>query len=573
LTIPADERIFLFLQWWEHMPGRRKSDFCRLLVRDHAAGDLMPESTARFILRCAGALRRSALSSSQEHSLLQELKRLIHLSPGFAWPGLAGTPRPGALPARPPGSRAALYDWQREALSAWREQGKKGIIKAVTGSGKTMVALEAIRAHLAEGGRAVILVPTCALLDQWKKELQEHLHIGDEQIGCAGGGSQCSPARQVVTVWVLNSAREALAGALGEVSSHVPILLVVDECHRAGSRINARIFEARYDQAMGLSATPERMGDPGYEQVLIPHLGPPVYSYDFSRALREGLIPPFDLINISIDFTPWERQEYEERCREIIRKLSILMNTYRGLRWPLCRNYHRRQCGRNFAQLAHLCLRCPHYERSDDLEESPLLFKFLYYVAEYLDDPLAKQIITLIINRKHFVNDAAGRAEAALSLLSHTPRDAKALVFSERIALAEEILKGLAGTRGDLRCGIYHSRIHGDERKQALNEFRRGKLDMLICCHALDEGLDVPSAAMGIIVSGANSIRQRVQRLGRVLRAHPGKKKSVIFNFHVKETVERRLMFTELQQDGMDSAEFHDMDITGLPSFLEEYFT
>ncbi len=250
----------------------------------------------------------------------------------------------------------------------------------------------------------------------------------------------------------------------------------------------------------------------------------------------------------------------------------MLLSTYWGLRWPLCRNYHLRGCAGRFSELAQLCPGCTHYERSDDLEESPLLFKFLYYIAEYLEDPLARQILMLIINRKNFVNDAHERSSAALSLLAHIPRTTKTLVFSERIALAEEIAHGLAKSRADMRCGIYHSRIHKDERKMTLDEFRTGKLDILISCHALDEGLDVPTAAMGIIVSGANSIRQRIQRLGRILRAHPDKKKSVIFNFYVKETVERRLMFMEFQQDDMDEGGFYDIDISGMPLFLKDYF-
>ena len=40
----------------------------------------------------------------------------------------------------------------------------------------------------------------------------------------------------------------------------------------------------------------------------------------------------------------------------------------------------------------------------------------------------------------------------------------------------------------------------------------------------LNEGVDVPEANIGIIVSGGASVREHVQRLGRILRAKPGKK-------------------------------------------------
>ena len=34
-----------------------------------------------------------------------------------------------------------LYDWQTQALAAWMKAEKKGIIEAVTGSGKTHVGI------------------------------------------------------------------------------------------------------------------------------------------------------------------------------------------------------------------------------------------------------------------------------------------------------------------------------------------------------------------------------------------------------------------------------------------------
>jgi len=39
----------------------------------------------------------------------------------------------------------------------------------------------------------------------------------------------------------------------------------------------------------------------------------------------------------------------------------------------------------------------------------------------------------------------------------------------------------------------------------------------------LNEGVDVPEADVGIVVSGSGSVREHVQRLGRILRPAPGK--------------------------------------------------
>ena len=67
------------------------------------------------------------------------------------------------------------------------------------------------------------------------------------------------------------------------------------------------------------------------------------------------------------------------------------------------------------------------------------------------------------------------------------------------------------------------------ERKEFLERFRDGTYSVLITNRVLNEGVDVPGAAVGIILAGSGSVREHVQRLGRVLRAAPGKKQAVLY--------------------------------------------
>ena len=57
-----------------------------------------------------------------------------------------------------------------------------------------------------------------------------------------------------------------------------------------------------------------------------------------------------------------------------------------------------------------------------------------------------------------------------------------------------------------------------DERTDILERFRTGEYSMLVTSQVLDEGIDVPAANVGIILSGSASKRQYAQRLGRILR-------------------------------------------------------
>src|SRR5919108_6270594 len=53
------------------------------------------------------------------------------------------------------------------------------------------------------------------------------------------------------------------------------------------------------------------------------------------------------------------------------------------------------------------------------------------------------------------------------------------------------------------------------ERQDALSGFKEGRYNAIITSKVLDEGVDVPDAELGIILSGTGSSREFIQRLGR----------------------------------------------------------
>ena len=79
------------------------------------------------------------------------------------------------------------------------------------------------------------------------------------------------------------------------------------------------------------------------------------------------------------------------------------------------------------------------------------------------------------------------------------------------------------------RAGVYHSRLRPRERAEMLANFRKGDLDVLVTCRALDEGFNVPETEVGIIAASTATRRQRIQRLGRILRPANGKKGAIVY--------------------------------------------
>ena len=80
-------------------------------------------------------------------------------------------------------------------------------------------------------------------------------------------------------------------------------------------------------------------------------------------------------------------------------------------------------------------------------------------------------------------------------------------------------------------------RTAGKERSETLDRFRSGKYRAVVTSKVLDEGIDVPDADVGIILSGTGSSRAFIQRLGRILRKKEGKE-AVLYEIVSAETSE-----------------------------------
>lgn len=132
---------------------------------------------------------------------------------------------------------------------------------------------------------------------------------------------------------------------------------------------------------------------------------------------------------------------------------------------------------------------------------------------------------------------ASGRLDCTYDLVQYLGIQDKILIFGERIRQAETLYERLH----DLYPGKvarYHSKLGTQANKNALERFRLGDIRILIACKAIDEGVDVPDATVGIILSGTSTQRQRIQRLGRIIRKKEGKENAVLYYLHITESSE-----------------------------------
>ncbi len=151
------------------------------------------------------------------------------------------------------------------------------------------------------------------------------------------------------------------------------------------------------------------------------------------------------------------------------------------------------------------------------------------------DQEKAKQIA---MRRSSVSKNAVARVTAAVALLERL-RGKRTIVFHEDIAMAD-LIASLLKERGH-RVVVFHSKISKDMRRDNLRMFKAGQADVLVCCRALDEGIDVPEAECAVLAASTSSHRQRVQRLGRVLRTHSGKDLARIYTLYASDHERDRL--------------------------------
>lgn len=426
-----------------------------------------------------------------------------------------------------------LYRWQKEAKKAWWENNGKGIVKVVTGAGKTVFALSLISdlynsAAYEDGGlKTIIIVPTSALLDQWLISLMDKLNIPREKIAVFHGYNKESLDGRVLVLYVINSAREYITEHFKNHFSGNDTFLIADECHRYGSKENSKIFKVNYSYTLGLSATPERYGDFGFEEKIVPNLGKVIYSYSYNTALKDGIIPPYKLKRVKVKLKKQDSLQYNEYTEQISKVSGILFSKY------------------------------PELEATKPTE----FFKYLGPLYEKTQDDLISRYTSLLNARKGIIHTSKSKLEALKWLISEENlKDERVLIFHERIEVAEKIFEYLK--EKSFKVGIYHAQLPFDKRLENISNFRKGNINILVSCRALDEGFDVPEANAGIIVAGTSSVRQWIQRMGRILRRTPGKDFSRIYVVFVDLVEKDVFNETELREFEKEALSVESIDLT-----------
>ena len=405
-------------------------------------------------------------------------------------------------------------EYQKIAFENWKNNKQKGLFAMATGTGKTITSLNCLFEIYQRKGyyKAIILVPTITLVNQWEQECRKfnfsnitkvyskNLTWRDEIERILFNEKYRTEKEPEVSYIIISTyasySREKVFKVLNNFDKS-RLLLIADECHNMGSgSLVKRLKEIPYLRRIGLSATPERQFDDEGNVKLRRFFGSEeryTYEYSMEEAINNGVL-----------------------CKYMYYPHMVKLNSE---------------------------------EMDAYVELSDKIAKYFNYDKARFEN-IDEKLKMLLLTRKRIIHKAEGKLEVFKEIIQKRFEEKGNLKYSliyvpegnkpdyvgggDDFDMAEEIgddyeadhlidkyTKVVAEVDDHVTVRKFVSGQR--DRDEILYDFAEGKLQVLTSMKCLDEGVDVPRSELAIFCSSTGNPRQFIQRRGRVLRTHPDK--------------------------------------------------
>jgi len=430
-------------------------------------------------------------------------------------------------------------EYQKLAFENWKNNGQKGLFAMATGTGKTITSLNCLLEIFQRKGyyKAIILVPTITLVNQWEHECRKfqfsniikvyskNLTWRDEVERVHFNEKYRTESEREVSYIIISTyasySREKVFNVLNEFDKR-KLLVIADECHNmASGSLVKRLKDIPYLRRIGLSATPDRQFDDSGNTKLRKFFGSEekyTYEYSMEEAIKNGVLCKYM-------YYP-----------HLVRLTSDEMDAY--------------------------------------LELSEKISKYFNYNTCTFDDS-DEMLKRLLLARKRIIHKAANKLPAFIDIIEKRHKEKGNLKFSliyvpegnkpDYIGGADDFDKSedikddedadhliniytQAVTEIDERVTVRKFTSGQRDREEILDDFATGKLHVLTSMKCLDEGVDVPRSELAVFCSSTGNPRQFIQRRGRVLRTHPDKKMAELHDLVVAPEVSQNSCSYRMEQ-------------------------
>ncbi|MBK8330500.1 MAG: DEAD/DEAH box helicase family protein [Bacteroidetes bacterium] len=392
-------------------------------------------------------------------------------------------------------------EYQINAYNSWVANNYKGMFAMATGTGKTITSLNCLLEDYKKSGnyKAIITVPTTALVKQWQKECGKFNFKNivtvsskenwDDNLAFFNTASKLIDTSYVVIVTYASLPRPKFQSYFTQLPKDT--ILIADETHNLGSQGLLRLLpNIHLEKRIGLSATPHRKFDEVGNQAIQEFFNdepPYIVSYSMEEALKIGWLCNYTYYPHIVKLTDPEMEKYKELSLQLLR--MGLFDKETG-----------------------------NFRSTPEIEKK-------------------------LLERKRIIHKAANKLEAFKAILRSEFDKRKSLKYTliyvpegieanyededfsteteDEIGLIELYTKAVRDTDDFIMVSRFTSK--SDNREEILKNYEEGKTHVLTSMKCLDEGVDVPRSELAIFCASTGNPRQFIQRRGRVLRLHKDK--------------------------------------------------
>ena len=269
-------------------------------------------------------------------------------------------------------------------------------------------------------------------------------------------------------------------------------IVVCDEIHLGLSKKYRKFFENNtYYRLLCMTAT---LPEEEEYRLLLYKLAPTVYTITLDKCVELGIVSPYEINCIPVQLTDEERAEYQTINSKFV-KCKYALGQYDA------------------------------FNNAKFIMGNPN--------AHPDDKRVAAQFYQAIRERKAIVDFAENKIGEFQMLVGRNTHK-KILAFSG----ANDFTDQLSDSVSPLAVA-YHSKKTKKKREAALELFRNDEINILCSTKALNQGLDIPNANMGIICGLTSKSLSMIQRIGRLIRFQEGKVGS-IYILYVENSQEEK---------------------------------
>lgn len=401
-----------------------------------------------------------------------------------------------------------LFFYQADALNKWKNNDYRMLFEMATGTGKTRTAIAGIKYLNQTRNRLITIIstPQNTLSKQWKDEIDAQGLCFDESVVVDGSvtnweglltkllyknGTGLADYCVFYTTHITASSDKFTNAMRTCLQPGTEVLFVGDETHWLGARKLQNALLPEYKYRIGLSATPSRWFDDAGTSRLVDFYGNANFEFTIKDALTEynpmtgkHFLVNYNYLISKVRLTEEETNEY----KDVSNRISKLWNM-----------------------------------KDSDPDAATRLERLMEKRANIIKNADAKyDELERILDEL----EAKGRIENLIIFVSPQQILQVLDILNNRGIISHKLTEK-EGTKAEKRFN------NKSEREAIIAKFKAGVYQALIAIKCMDEGIDIPTADLGILMASSTNPREYVQRIGRIIRQAPDKKFANLYDICV----------------------------------------